>query len=220
MTKSSNPSRFSSLYLVDEKCYSDDTFISSSNNDDIMGEQAAVSMSSKGLNEQSGKLNNEDQDQFNASMAFNELFNPSAVPQTDKRRCGFWMKTLKRENSPVRSILKRTNSLSQPRSDFQRSKHLSFALSPTFISDTQPHPKIPSDSVTNESGVSLDGEELFDIEESMASLRLTDITQESPSRRNSLTQFKAKSSLGFDERFVGLHESDLGSIGNFSWSSV
>jgi hypothetical protein len=129
-----------------------------------------------------------------------------------------------RENKPVRSILRNGGGLKyvpKRRASPER-KRLSFAFSPTFISESRIRQAVP-DSIANDSVLSLDGDDIFDIDEPSpheASIKLGDSSDERPTRRSSMSQYKAKSSLGFDERFVGFNESEMGSFGNFSYSSI
>ena len=164
----------------------------------------------------------------------------------------------KRASRPVRSILRNGSILegeeTQRRQPLQASasvsaspcKRISFALSPTFISE----PKLRRGSyetITNESMHSLDGDDLYlfaeeeqqqqqhepntsmhSIQLQEASLKMGDMCMadqdertSTSSRRISMNEFKAKSSQGFDERNVGRTELDMGFFdSNESWSSI
>lgn len=138
------------------------------------------------------------------------------------------------KDPPIRGILRvGSSSLEgeqrQPSGKSKSDKRLSFALSPTFISDSNLQPirrNSFSDSFAESSMHSLDGDELFadDPDKKDASLVMGESSSERSGghghRRNSMNNFKSKSSLGFDERFVGFNESDLGSLGHASWSSL
>jgi hypothetical protein len=165
------------------------------------------------------KLKGDELDSLNASIALNDL--------SDLR--DGWTSSWKKKNTmtettnPVQSILKNGSGdgdTSKKRKS-RNFKHLSFALSPTFIDEPKARP-ISTDSMANDSIHSLDQDDIFGTDEQNpeSSMKIGEISGGRPSRRNSLTQFKARSSLGFDERVVGFSESDMGSIGNFSWSSI
>lgn len=140
----------------------------------------------------------------------------------------------RRKDPPIRGILRVGSSNLEgeqrpPSGKSKSDKRLSFALSPTFISDSNLQPirrNSWSDSFAESSMHSLDGDELFadDPDKKDASLVLGESSSERSGdhghRRNSMNNFKSKSSLGFDERLVGFNESDLGSFGHASWSSL
>lgn len=134
------------------------------------------------------------------------------------------------DSKPIISILKPTGFGEKRVDRSQSDKRLTFAMSPTFISE----PRLTGhrSSITQDSLHSLDGDDLFADSQQEAtknqqttsqenSLVMGDLSsQQEDGRRSSMLQNKAKSTLGFDERFIGMNESDLGSIGNASWSSV
>jgi hypothetical protein len=167
-------------------------------------------------------------DEMNSSMALNTIEDEAhgysmplkeAQEQKTKKPKG-----RRRLVSPVRSILRNGSARTLEQTEIggpkkvcmraQSDKRLSFALSPTFISD----PNIKID-LGQDSMISLDSSDIFPNEESSkgeGSLVLSP-PPTTVNRRSSLTQFKSKSSQGFDERFVDLNESDLSSSnGNFS----
>eukprot|EP00545_Synedropsis_sp_CCMP1620_P000103 CAMPEP_0119026582 /NCGR_PEP_ID=MMETSP1176-20130426/35727_1 /TAXON_ID=265551 /ORGANISM="Synedropsis recta cf, Strain CCMP1620" /LENGTH=230 /DNA_ID=CAMNT_0006982327 /DNA_START=165 /DNA_END=857 /DNA_ORIENTATION=- len=202
-------------------------------------DEVEVDQSLTGIEERFGRSKIDDE--MNSSMALNDLIDETQkcndidmplkdIPEINsKKPLG-----RRRGSNPVRSILRNgsgrsmnsnTNTKPAPARS-QSDKRLSFALSPTFISDKKIRCDFGQDSM-----ISLDGDDIFPEEESHGSLLHTSSKGEgslvlsSPppggnSRRNSLNQYKAKSSQGFDERFVGLSdESDMGSF-NASWSSL
>lgn len=173
----------------------------------------------------SGQSRSDEHDSMNKSMALMDL-NESSYLMSVKRGSMFGRKKRfhQLEKKPVQSILRNgggSRDIPKARTAVM-CKRLTFALSPTFISEAKLRQAVP-DSIANESVLSLDGDDIFDIDEpntNEASLRLGDSSDERPTRRSSMSQFKAKSSLGFDERFVGFSESEMGSFGNFSCSSI
>ena len=171
------------------------------------------------------KSDSDETDTMNQSMALMDLTEKSfAIPRRHASTFGRKNRLTKRETKPVRSILRNGSGLTYaPKKSAPREcKRLTFALSPTFISEAKLRQAVP-DSIANDSVLSLDGDEIFDTDDlnaQEASMKLGDSSDERPTRRSSMTQFKAKSSLGFDERFVGFSESNMGSFGNFSYSSI
>ncbi len=171
------------------------------------------------------KSDSDETDTMNQSMALMDLTEKSfAIPRRHASTFGRKNRSTKRETKPVRSILRNGSGLTYaPKKSAPREcKRLTFALSPTFISEAKLRQAVP-DSIANDSVLSLDGDEIFDTDDlnaQEASMKLGDSSDERPTRRSSMTQFKAKSSLGFDERFVGFSESNMGSFGNFSYSSI
>ena len=199
----------------------------------------------------------ESQSTMNSSMAWNDLTIPlkDGSKPTKKRHSNSYSK---RASCPVRSILRNGSILEgeeTQRRQYQQAsssssasaspcKRLSFALSPTFISE----PKLRRSSyetITNESMHSLDGDDLYlfaeeqqqqhepntslhSIQLQEASLKMGDMCMgdqdertSKSSRRISMNEFKAKSSQRFDERNVGRTELGMGSFdSNASWSSI
>lgn len=171
------------------------------------------------------KSESDETDIMNHSMALMDLTEKSySVPRRQTSTFGRRKRSTQREAKPVRSILRNGGGSTyvRKRSASPECKRLTFALSPTFISEAKLRHAVP-DSLANDSVLSLDGDEIFDTDDPNvheASMKLGDSSDERPTRRSSMTQFKAKSSLGFDERFVGFSESEMGSFGNFSYSSI
>ena len=169
----------------------------------------------------------DEHDAMNNSMALTDLSDPKfSMPLRDGPMVMRRKRFAARVTNPIRSILRNGNGCKRGKTRrlSDEFKRLSFALSPTFISEHgKRKEKGAPDPNSNESILSLDGDSLFNSDESNAqeaSLKLGDSSDEKPTRRSSFTQVKAKSTLGFDERFVGLSESDLGSLANLSFSSV
>lgn len=171
-----------------------------------------------GKEEHHCKLKGDELDSLNASIALNDLSDAYICPLRDGWTPSWKKKVTPRETTNlVQSILKnRSGDGDRSKKRTRNSKRLRFALSPTFIDEPKTRP------ISNDSIHSLDGDDIFRTDETNpeSSMRIGEISGERPSRRNSLTQYKARSSLGFDERFVGFSESDMGSFGNLSWSSI
>jgi hypothetical protein len=123
---------------------------------------------------------------------------------------------------PIHSILRRGSSATKGDAKPLSDKRLSFALSPTFISESSKGNKTWNDSLADNSLHSLSDDDEFTSDESQKaeeSIHFGENTTDSGRRRSGIVEMKAKSTLGFDQKFVGFNESDLGSL-SASFSSV
>lgn len=154
-----------------------------------------------------------------------------SIPLKEDGGNSFSMRRFRRASPPSRratapaqrSILRRGSSAKKGDAKSLSDKRLSFALSPTFISESSiKGKKTWNDSLADDSLHSLSDDDEFTSDESQkaeGSIHFGENTTDSGRRRSSIVEIKAKSTLGFEEKFVGFNESDLGSL-SASFSSV